>query len=150
MNWLYQTDACSLGFMEYMPCIYVSCYARLMRVPTGSRSICNMLCLRYARLMRVPTGSRSIYVMSVSRRGSRPRSMSQLCNLLSIFILTLSMFSFSGKERDISASDRRISSDHGQGTSHTASAENHSLVVLFYFIFIFLNIFRDLALKNIC
>src|ERR1051325_11169873 len=69
---LCQTDACSHGFMEYMPCIYVSCYARLMRVPTGSRSICNMLCLRYARLMRVPTGSRSIYVMPVSRRGPPP------------------------------------------------------------------------------
>src|ERR1051325_9185736 len=55
----------------------------------------------------------TIYVLMYTHS----RSMNQLCHLLSIFILTLSMFSFSGKHRTTSASDGRISSDHGHGTS---------------------------------
>src|ERR1051325_1548749 len=135
MYWLYHTDACSFGFTEYMPCImllalphrcmflrvhgayamyYDLRYATQMRVPSRSRSIYVMLCLRYATQMCVPSGSRSIHVMSVSLRGLPPmfmythtRSLSQLCHLLSIFILTLFMFPFSGKHRTTSASGRK-------------------------------------------
>src|ERR1051325_7568858 len=60
----------------------------------------------------VPTGITTYVFMY-----THSRSMNQLCHLLSIFILTLSMFSFSVKDRDTSASDRRISSGHAQGTS---------------------------------
>src|ERR1051325_4412083 len=60
----------------------------------------------------VPTGITTYDFMN-----THSRSMNQLCHLLSIFILTLSMFPFSGKHRTTSASDRRISSDHGHGTS---------------------------------
>src|ERR1051325_11592738 len=96
-----------------------------MRVPSGSRSICHVSCYllchtdacsfgftEHIRHVGVLTGITTYVLMY-----THSRSISQLCHLLSIFILTLSMSPFSGKDRDTSASDRRISSDHAQGTS---------------------------------
>src|ERR1051325_7289052 len=77
--------------------------------------------------MGVPMGITTYVLMY-----THSRSMSQLCHLLSIFILTLSMFPFSGKDRDTSASDRRISMIMPKGLITLLPLKNHSFIVLLF------------------
>src|ERR1051325_3379252 len=78
--------------------------------------------------MGVPTGITTFVLMY-----THSKSMSQLCHLLSIFILTLSMFPFSGKDRDPSTSDRRISMIMPKGlVTLLLLKKNHSFVVLLF------------------